>query len=80
MKFVLFADDTNILCKHDNYFSLCDLVNMELSTLSKWFSVNKVSLKSYMLVIDMPMIIYKFVLIGKNEKKYMLQHFRGLHR
>ena len=30
-------------------FLLCDLVNMELSNLSKWFSVNKVSLKSYML-------------------------------
>ena len=30
MKFVLFADDTNIVCKHDNYLSLSDLVNMEL--------------------------------------------------
>ena len=53
MKFVLFADDTNILCKHDNYLSLCDLVNMELIKLSKWFSVNKLSLNirktSYML-------------------------------
>ena len=34
MKFVLFADDTNILCKHDNYLSLCDLVNMELIKLN----------------------------------------------
>ena len=41
MKFVLFADDTNILCKHDNYLSLFDLVNMELIKLSKWFSVKK---------------------------------------
>ena len=43
----------NILCKHDTYFSLCDLVNMELSKSSKWFSVNKLSLNvrktSYML-------------------------------
>ena len=39
MKFVLFADDTNVLCKHDNYFSFCDLVNIELSKLSKWFSI-----------------------------------------
>ena len=44
MKFVLFADDTNILCNHYNYFSLCELVNIELSKLSKWFSVNKLSL------------------------------------
>ena len=44
MKFVLFADDTNILCKHENYVSLCELVNIELSKLSKWFSINKLSL------------------------------------
>ena len=73
MKFVLFADDTNILCikKHDNYLSLCDLVNMELIKLSKWFSVNKLSLNIRkkvicFSVIDMSMMIYTFVLIGKN--------------
>ena len=44
MKFVLFADDTNILCKHENYVSLCELVNIEMSKLSKWFSINKLSL------------------------------------
>ena len=53
MKFVLFADDTNILCKYENYVSLCDLVNIEMSKLSKWFSINKLSLNvkktSYML-------------------------------
>ena len=53
MKFVLFADDTNILCKHENYVSLCELVNIEMSKLSKLFSINKLSLNvkktSYML-------------------------------
>ena len=53
MKFVLFADDTNILCKYENYVSLCELVNIELSKLSKWFSIDKLSLNvkktSYML-------------------------------
>ena len=44
IKFVLFADDTDILCKHENYVSLCELVNIELSKLSKWFSINKLSL------------------------------------
>ena len=44
MKFVLFADDTNILCKHENYVSLCELLNIELSKLSKWFSIKKLSL------------------------------------
>ena len=51
MKFVLFADDTNILCKHENCVSLCELVN--IGKLSKWFSINKLSLNvkktSYML-------------------------------
>lgn len=40
MKFVLFADDTNILCQHDNFTTLCDMVNVELSKLNQWFSVN----------------------------------------
>ena len=44
MKFLLFADDTNILCKHENYVSLCELVNVELCKLSKWFSINKILL------------------------------------
>ena len=71
MKFVLFADDTNILCKHDNYLSLCDLVNTELIKLSKWFSVNKLSLNirktSYML-------------FGNRHVNDAIQICRGLHR
>ena len=43
-KFVLFADDTNILCNNENYVSLCELVNIEMSKLSTWFSINKLSL------------------------------------
>ena len=31
LQFVLFADDTNILCKHENYVSSRELVNIELS-------------------------------------------------
>ena len=53
MKFVLFADDTNILCNNEKYVSLCELVNIEMSKLSTWFSINKLSLNvkktSYML-------------------------------
>ena len=33
-----------LICKHENYVSLCELVNVELSKLSKWFSINKLSL------------------------------------
>ena len=88
MKFVLFADDTNILCKHENYVSLCELVNIELSELSKWFSINKLSLNvkktSYMLFgnrqvnndiknrIDMEEI--------EKVQSSCYQIFRGLHR
>ena len=47
MKFVLFV------CRHENYVSLCELVNIDMSKLSKWFSINKLSLTvkktSYML-------------------------------
>ena len=53
MKFILFADDTNFLCKHGKCVSLCELVNIELSKLIKWFPTNKLSLNvkktSYML-------------------------------
>ena len=86
MKSVLFADDTNILCKHENYVYLCELVNIEMSKLSKWFSIDKVSLNvkktSYMLFgnrhvnndikirIDMEEI----------EKVQCYPIFRGLYR
>ena len=44
MEFVLFTDDSNILCKHENYVSSCELVNIELSKLSEWIFINKLSL------------------------------------
>ena len=44
MKYVLFADDTNLLYEHENYNTLCMNVNNELSKLKEWFSINKLSL------------------------------------
>lgn len=44
MKFVLFADDTNIFCSHRDISTLCTLVSTELQKLSIWFCVNKLSL------------------------------------
>ena len=42
LKFILFADDTNILFSDKN---LCNLVsNMELNKLKTWFAVKKLSL------------------------------------
>ena len=43
-KFVLFADDTNIFCANVNVEVLQDTVNIELSKLFVWFSINTLSL------------------------------------
>ena len=44
LKFVLFADDTNILYSDANVNNLNNVVNMELDKLNKWFIINKLSL------------------------------------
>ena len=42
--FHLFADDTSILCEHKSLNELQDMVNIELSKLSKWLNTNRLSL------------------------------------
>ena len=44
LKFILFADDTTILCSHANIQELEKTLNHELSKLNNWFSANKLSL------------------------------------
>ena len=44
LKFVLFADDTNIFCSNENVALLQDTLNRELAKLFVWFSINKLSL------------------------------------
>ena len=44
LKFVLFADDTNIFCSHEDVSLLCAQISNELRKLSVWFAVNKLSL------------------------------------
>lgn len=41
---ILFADDTNLVASHQNFKSLIQCVNAELSIVSKWFEVNKLTL------------------------------------
>ena len=41
LKFVLFADDTNIFCSNENVEVLQDTLNRELAKLFVWFSINK---------------------------------------
>ena len=50
MKYVLFADDTNLLYEHE---TLCMNVNNDLSNLNEWFSIYKLSVnvkKTYFMV------------------------------
>ena len=44
LRFLLFADDTNIFCSHEDIGTLCNLISTELNKLSIWFAVNKLSL------------------------------------
>ena len=44
LKFVLFADDTNILYSDANVNNLNNVVNSELDKLNIWFIINKLSL------------------------------------
>ena len=44
LKFILFADDTNIFCSGDDLKSLSKMVTSELNNLKNWFDVNRLSL------------------------------------
>ena len=44
LRFILFADDTNILYSNRNLSQLVHVVNCELDLLSTWFKANKLSL------------------------------------
>ena len=44
LKFVLFADDTNIFCSNENVEVLQDTLNRKLANLFVWFSINNLSL------------------------------------
>ena len=43
-KFIMFADDTNLFFKHKNLHTLYTIINDELSKISAWFKLNKLSL------------------------------------
>ena len=58
LKFVLFADDTNIFCSSTSLHDLQYTINRELDTLFVWLSVNRLSLNlgktNYMLFRSRP--------------------------
>ena len=44
LKYVLFADDTNLYCSGKNLEWLLNAVEVELKRLKTWFDINKLSL------------------------------------
>ena len=44
LKFLLFADDTNIFASQHSYAALFQLMNEELSHVNDWLALNKLSL------------------------------------
>ena len=44
LKFILFADDTNLFCSGYDIIKLSEVVTKELNKLKDWFAVNKLSL------------------------------------
>ena len=44
LKFILFADYTNLFYSNENLNVLFEVMNKELQTLTTWFSVNRLSL------------------------------------
>ena len=44
LSFILFADDTNIVCSHDRLDTLVRTLNQESPKVSTWFKCNKLSL------------------------------------
>ena len=44
LKFIIFADDTNVFYSHKDTKMLTNIINNELKKLEVWFSVNKLSL------------------------------------
>jgi hypothetical protein len=43
LRFILYADDTNIFFSCDNVDQLCDVVNRELQGVTQWFKANRLS-------------------------------------
>src|SRR6218665_398678 len=46
LKFILFADDTNVFCSHSSLDEVKNIFNAELKHLVDWFRINKLSLNA----------------------------------
>jgi hypothetical protein len=86
LKFILFADDTNLFYCNKNLSELEYVVNYELSKLSDWFRANKLSLNAlktnFMLfgnkVISEKSVQFKLILDGNVLERVTVTKFLGI--
>ena len=82
LRFIIFADDTNIFCIDRDPKVLIDKLNNELVKLTKWFRVNKLSLnvkKSNYMVFGTNKIIAADVKLNGNKlEKVLFTKFLGV--
>ena len=79
MKFILFADDTNMFCLANDVEQLENIVCCELNKLRSWFSINKLSLNiaktNYMLFSGRTRVIQSCLTENDQEKANVLGDF-----
>ena len=82
LRFIIFADDTNLFCLGDDLSVLVNTVNIELKKLESWFKVNKLSLNvsksNYMLFGNKKSDNYNVQLSGINLEKVVVTKFLGV--
>uniref|UniRef100_A0A669CB82 Reverse transcriptase domain-containing protein n=1 Tax=Oreochromis niloticus TaxID=8128 RepID=A0A669CB82_ORENI len=64
LKFVIFADDTNIMCSGVELPQVLEMITQELTILKKWFDINKLSLN-----LDKT----KFMFFGNQKKNIKIE-------
>ena len=84
VKYILFADDTNLIYAGKDISEVCELVSRELNILHIWFQVNKLSLKvaktKFMIFCNkIYEEIYMVSINGMNIQRVYVTKFLGVH-
>ena len=85
MRFLLFADDTNLCLTSDNYPDIMRIANCELEKLNIWFIANKLSLNvsktNYMIITNKkskPGATFKIMIANQSIERVMVSKFLGI--
>ena len=82
LKFVLFADDTNLFASGNNVETLCAMINKELEYLDVWFRVNKLSLNltktSFMVFANKDISNLSIRMCGTELERVQVTRFLGV--